>query len=435
VTFDIVDELSVDPHHGRLYEHGWQSWSPVGVRPFGQAFQRPETETQQVMRFRPETAAPVGLAQSEGLLLVQSEPGEPTRVYSVSESDDQVPSLRAKLTGCRLTVTANGPVVRSVVADDLNASLVWFGNWFAQSNDLPSPRPAPTIWCSWYQYFLQVTEADVLENLANMECYDLPIDVVQLDDGWQSGVGDWMTLSNRFASVEALAGQIRTSGRRAGIWLAPFMAAERSDVAREHPEWLLADAGWNWDQRLYGLDLTHPEVQEYLVETFVRLREWGFDYFKLDFLYAGALPGSRHEDSSGIAAYRYGLQCIRDAVGEDAYLVACGAPILPSAGLVDAMRVSPDTYHPDPNDPTRVQELRSVRGTVERAWQHGRFWVNDPDCLVLRPSSPWRAQWAAIVERYGGLRGFSDRIAELDDWGLETARRLLSHPPPATPLA
>jgi alpha-galactosidase len=34
---------------------------------------------------------------------------------------------------------------------------------------------------------------------------------------------------------------------------------------------------------------------------------------------------------------------------------------------------------------------------------------------------------------YGGLRAWSDRIADLDGWGLDTTRRLLgSVPPPST---
>jgi hypothetical protein len=36
------------------------------------------------------------------------------------------------------------------------------------------------------------------------------------------------------------------------------------------------------------------------------------------------------------------MAVIRDAAGSDAYLLGCGAPIIPSVGHVDAMRVSND---------------------------------------------------------------------------------------------
>jgi alpha-galactosidase len=71
---------------------------------------------------------------------------------------------------------------------------------------------------------------------------------------------------------------------------------------------------------------------------------------------------------------------------------------------------------------------------VARAWQHGVWWVNDPDCLIARPGIPHRQERAEVVERYGGLRASSDRIADLDGWGLSTTRRLLSTVPAPSPF-
>jgi alpha-galactosidase len=164
----------------------------------------------------------------------------------------------------------------------------------------------------------------------------------------------------------------------------------------------------------------------------------GIEFYKIDFVYAGALTGRRADPAvDGVPAYRRGLGMIRDAIGVDAYLLACGAPILPSVGLVDAMRVSPDTaphYEPDGGDMSQPSQRAAALTGRGRAWQHGRFWVNDPDCLLARAGMRGRAEWAATVERYGGLRCSSDRIAELDDWGLSTTRRVLSEVPPATPF-
>jgi alpha-galactosidase len=56
---------------------------------------------------------------------------------------------------------------------------------------------------------------------------------------------------------------------------------------------------------------------------------------------------------------------------------------------------------------------------------HGRFWVNDADCLVAGAHVERREDWAAVVEGCSGLRASSDRLAALDDWGLATTRRLL----------
>ncbi|CAN5406840.1 hypothetical protein BH24ACT12_BH24ACT12_02300 [soil metagenome] len=433
MTFASIDEMDVSLEHGSVYEHGWQSWSPTSTYSMSQISPRPEQGWQHLMRFRPETpAAPHGF-QAEGLLVVDPGTGSPSKVYTARDPRQEVPSIRAQLVGNRLVIAADAPVTVESTAAGIEPALDRFGGQSTARLGAGAPRTAPTVWCSWYHYFLDVTEDDIVENLAGIDSHRLPVDVVQIDDGWQAGVGDWLELSGRFSSLSGLAARIMDSGRRAGIWVAPFVVGSRSVLAREHPDWLVGEAGWNWGQDLLGLDLTHPGARDYVWSVFRRLREAGYDYFKLDFLYAGALAGRRYADLTGVPAYRSGLDLIRDAVGSESYLVGCGAPILPSVGLVDAMRVAPDTYHPtDAEDEQR--RLRGRSCVMARAWQHGRFWVNDADCLVARPSFAARREWAQIIERYGGLRSASDRIADLDDWGMETTRRLLATAPPPTPF-
>lgn len=432
MAFSTVDELAVDLATARVYEHGWQSWSPTATYPVRATSARPAHGWQQLMRFRPEKPAPVDGFQGEGILAVDPGDGEAVRVYAARAPALGVPSLRASLDRDRLLVSADGPVDVEVVPGPLGAALARVGDGLSTEVEV---RSAPTVWCTWYHYFLDVTQADVEENLRALDAQELPVDVVQVDDGWQApGVGDWLALSDRFTSLHDLVARIHDTGRRAGIWLAPFMAGRRSMLARDHPDWLLGDAGFNWDQPLHGLDLTHSEVREHLWTVLRGLREVGFDYFKLDFLYAGALSGRRHEDVSAVEAYRSGLRLVRDAVGQESYLLGCGAPMLPSIGLVDAMRVSPDTYNPTDVD-DGDNPLRGRSCIESRAWQHGRWWVNDADCLIARPGFARRGPWAELIERYGGLRSSSDRVADLDDWGLETTRRLLSQAPPPVPFA
>ncbi len=188
-----------------------------------------------------------------------------------------------------------------------------------------------------------------------------------------------------------------------------------------------ADAGHNWHQDLFALDVTHPEAAAYLTEVFTTLARLGIDLFKIDFVFAGALDGHRHGDIDGLGAYRMGVELIRSAIGNEAYLRGCGAPILPSVGLFDAMRISPDTsphYEPDDGDPSQPSARAAEFTGKARAFQHGRFWTNDSDCLLARPAVQRRQKWVAHVERYGGLRASSDRLTDLDGWGLETTRRL-----------
>jgi len=438
MDFEVVADVPVDPARARVYEHGWQSWSPTTSYPVHATSYRPVRPAMDIMCYRPARPGPATGFQGEGLLAVDPGGGAPVRIFAAPDAG-HVPSIRATAAGDRVSVRASGPVAAVESAEPLPVALANWADGFAAQHAVPALRPAPTGWCSWYQYFTEVTEADVVENLDAMAAADLPIDVVQVDDGWQAAIGDWLACSDRFASLPALVARIRDGGRRAGVWVAPFLVGAASRLAKERPEWLIsgADAGFNWDQELYGLDTTHPGAVGYLREVFGWLGAIGFDYFKLDFLYAGALDGPRADGSEPLEAYRAGLRLLRDAVGTDAYLLGSGAPILPSVGLVDAMRVSADiglTYEPEDGDPSRPSQFGATLSTVGRAYQHGRFWVNDPDCLIARPDVERRAEWAGVVERYGGLRVNSDRIANLDDWGLATTRRLLSSVPPPVPF-
>jgi alpha-galactosidase len=158
------------------------------------------------------------------------------------------------------------------------------------------------------------------------------------------------------------------------------------------------------------------------------MRGWGIDYFKVDFMYAGGYEGRRRQYVTGVEAYRQELGLIRQAIGPEPELLACGPPILPSVGFVDAMRLGPDkaSYEPPDGNPSMPSQRNATRNTVARAWQHGRFWVNDPDCLMMaRPGVERREDCAAAVDKFGGLRASSDAITLLEVCGLETTRRLL----------
>jgi alpha-galactosidase len=426
-----IATVAVDPARARVYEHGWQSWSPTTAYRLGEAPFRPVSELRRVGNYRPEVRAPHDAFWGEGLLAVDPGTGDVVHVFGAPSAAGPVPSIRADVDGGTVVVRADGDVSATVHPGDLDGALARWGDAFAVAAGAGPMRPPPTAWCSWYHYFERVTQDDVEENLQAIEDLDLAVDVVQIDDGYQAEIGDWLLLSDRFASLRAVVDHIRGAGRRAGIWVAPFLVGERSRLAREHPDWLVGDAapGTGWGgQELFSLDATHPGAQAYLREVFGGLHELGIDYFKIDFVYAGAMDGRRSDDVSGVEAYRRGLRVIRESIGPESFLLGCGAPILPSVGLVDAMRVGPDIahhYEPEDGDLSQPSQRAATQNSRSRAWQHGRFWVNDADCLVAGTHVERREEWAAVVADCSGLRASSDRLRGLDEWGLATTRRLL----------
>jgi alpha-galactosidase len=358
------------------------------------------------MGWRPGAGLPPAGFQGEGILGVELE-GEGARVWF-----GDVPSIRLERLPDRLLVSSNGPV-RERAGTDLPSTLAAVGDELA----IPGVPTIGAGWCSWSCCFTDVTEADVRDTLSVADRLELPLEIVQIDDGYQAGIGDWLDVAPRFGSLRGAIEAIRASGRRAGLWTAPFLVGERSELAQSHPDWLLpdADAGTNWEQRLAVLDVTQPAVAEHLEHVYSTLRDLGVGYHKLDFLYAGAI--------GGIERYQEGLRIIRRGAGDDAILVGCGAPLLLSVGLVDAMRVGPDVLPVPPGEPDLEHPIRV---TSARRWMNGRLWVNDPDTLVARPGLPGRERWAKHLMGYGGLRFTSDRLGDLDERGLELTRGVLT---------
>lgn len=448
---EVVAELEVDPLRCLVHAEGWQSWTPTTAYRLSDEQWlpvRPEVWTWGYGGSRPRPSRRRGAFQGDGLLVVDPGTGEEVVAAGATAADQPIPVIRCELIGeRRLVITADAAVsiIRVDPSGGIDAAKGAFADAFAGASGVKSLDAAPTIWCSWYDYFSGIAEADVDENLRAITDRELPVDVIQLDDGYERELGDWLELSSRFTSLASVVERIREHGRRAGIWLAPFLVGVRSAIAAEHPDWIVrGESGepvfaiHNWGQDPYALDVTHPGVRDYLTTVLRSFVDMGFDFFKLDFLYAAALDGRRFDASlTSTQAYRQGLAHIRSAVGRDAYLLGCGAPLLPSVGLVDAMRISADTsprWTPADGDMSfpggEAAEL-SVRG---RAYQHGRYWVNDPDCLLLGPGVEYRERRVKMMREHGGLRGISGRLANLDECAASTVRELLTTRSPPTPF-
>ena len=400
------------PLAGEVYAEGWQTWSDVNVYRPGQTSPRATDHRAQTVMFRPGKPVPEGVIQAEGLLAVAS-PDEPARAWFAPHPDREVATLRLTVIHDRWELSSDGPV-ETLEAPSLVRALEAVGHRLR----VGAVRSVPPGWSSWSCYFKHVTEEDVLENMEAARRLGLPIEIIQLDDGYETEVGDWLDVRPEFGSVERLAGRIRDAGMQAGIWIPPFMVGPDSALAKKHPDWLVPDAGagMHWGQEMRILDVTNDGAADHITNVFRTWVDWGYTFFKLDFLYAAAIPGIDH--------YRRGMQLVREAVGPGATLLIGGAPLLPSIGLCDVMRVGPDVLPEEPHP--QVDLENTVRITTLRSWMNGRLWLNDPDHMVARPEIREREAWAAHLMIYGGLRFSSDRLATLDARGLELVLRFLS---------
>ena len=274
----------------------------------------------------------------------------------------------------------------------------------------PRFRPV-SLWGTWYSGFHDRFEwNDLLENLDQAASAPERIEYFQLDDGYQKALGDWTeTKQNLPEGLPGFSEKVRSRGMKPGIWVAPFAVGKSASVFRDHPGWLVRKesgrpvlAGFMPGRfRLrpyYGLDLSHPEVLDWLGGLFKTLVEWGFQLFKLDYLAAGALPGIRADKGiTSARAYGKGLSVIRDAVGDHPLLGAL-APQLSGVGIMDIQRVSTDSSfggnHWSPGfqrflgDSVTPGLRNNLRNNLTRVLFADRLWTNDCDAILYGDLSP-----------------------------------------------
>ena len=301
-------------------------------------------------------------------------------------------------------------------------------------------KDAPVGWCSWYAYYAEVTEENILDNVEIMCNEQTELEWVLLDDGYQAFMGDWLTPSDKFPNgIQSLLQSIKEKGKKPAIWMAPFIAQAESDVFKNNPDWFVRHAngdllkaeditygGWRctpW----YILDTSKLAVQCHLTEVVRTMKEeWGVELFKLDANYWGSLRGERVQSGiTGVEAYRLGMQAIINGAG-DALILGCNAPMWPSLGLVDAMRVSDDVER----HAERFEQI--AKETFYRSWQHRKLWQIDPDCITLTslPNQGAERKYydfhRNVILASGGLSLSGDPLPELNNFAKKTWKNLLS---------
>jgi alpha-galactosidase len=441
----------------RFLRHGWQSWSLTVGRALDDAGEPPFPSGPWLrgMHHAVGVSPPDRSAWHESALVTVArgsrgaclagllECGVATGlVYLRRHGDDVLVEVEARIEaplepGARLELER----VLVALGDGDSRLLEAFADELGARAGARTRSPFQAGWCSWYQFFGGVSEADLLRNLEALgkARAEFPIDLVQLDDGYQRAIGDWLETNERFPrGLAPLAQDIRSAGFRAGLWLAPFCAVRESRLFAAHADWLLAGddgpfrgllhPGWTSEASVYALDPSREDVCRHLMRTAAALAGMGFTYLKLDFLYVAAMQARAHDPRLTRAArLRRGLAAIRDGAGEETFLLGCGCPLGAAVGLVDGMRIGPDVA---PSwrfeeraripglEPTLPGAANAIRNVLARAWMHRRLWLNDPDCLMVRRTDTKLtgaelSSLAGAIAASGGMVLFSDDVGAL----------------------
>lgn len=254
---------------------------------------------------------------------------------------------------------------------------------------------------SWYNYFQKIDQNIIYRDLDAMDRIKEHANIFQIDDGYETFVGDWLDPNpEKFPDgMKAVAQRIHDKGYMAGIWIAPFSVQIKSRIYREHPDWVIRDekgkpvlgcVGWGG---AYTLDIYNPEAREYIRHFFdVILNDWGYDLVKLDFLYSECMFPRNNKTRGTIMCEA--MEFLRECCGEK-LILGCGVPLGAAFGKVDACRISCDvdlSYKPKIYNTLHVNnEIMSAQNAMNnsifRRQLNGRVFTNDPDVFFLRYSN------------------------------------------------
>jgi hypothetical protein len=253
-----------------------------------------------------------------------------------------------------------------------------------------------------------------------------------------------------------MAANLRKQGFEPGIWTAPLMMSVHNPNFKYHPDWYAREEDGNIARysMTYGdlavLDVTHPQVEDHLRQLYTRLRQAGFTYFKCDFTQFALWPMRFHNPSCNHARIiRKTFELIRECIGQDSYLLACGAPYESVIGVADAYRIAGDIHR------YWSQIRQNIRSFLCRWWMHGAVGNADPDFAIVRTDettvgprheTPYRIRprmldsawkdgrtmtfqeakvWLLAAYLTGGDIVLGDPIPHLNSTGIETLQRIL----------
>lgn len=454
---------STKPTNFAFYSNGWQSWSSSGTYHLGDRQHKTRLgKYQNSQIINPSTPCPKDgrhfsgdmfgvvcdlnsrnglmagfLSQKThfGSLEAAFEPGVAFKIWSNGD--------HTRLdTG--QTIQTDWACLGFIDLDDLDPMKAYL-EAVAREHAIESRLPVPVGWCSWYHFYQNITQEDIESNLHSViDLKDkVPLPLLQIDDGFETFPGDWFNFTPGFPDgVKPLAEKAAASGLAPGLWLAPFIVHPRAKLVKVHPDWLLHDdhgklvsAGFVWNTFTYALDITHPDALAYACQVIcTAVQDWGFKYLKLDFLYAAALEG-KHQDPTKTRAQilREGLNALRQAAGSETILLACGCPLGSALGLFDAMRIGADVSgHWEPHFPPLTPLIKNevnmpsarnaLQNILTRAPLHRRWWINDPDCLLVRPDTDLTLAEVQSLATAIGLTGGSLLVS--DDLPTLPAERL-----------
>ena len=319
----------------------------------------------------------------------------------------------------------------------------------------------PHGWDSWStSLHKDVNEKIIMENIEfvdkNLKRYGW--NHIAIDAGWERGLADWEPHSEKFPrGFKPIVEELHNRGMKAGLWIDLFTIPIESQLAKEHPEWLVSP-----DKRgklLLGkdkkiLDVTIPESYNYVRDTCKKIaQEWDFDgLVEADFVYH-LLLGEKYQNKNltKLQVLRKGLEAIREGLGNDKFLMTM-LPINVSGMYADGIRIGFDNK-PLWSSPTVSGNwgcVESLNNYARRYYLFPHLGVPDQDCVFLghtETNQRWKVlekdkltqsqviAWITGTAMTGGVFKIGERFTELSPSEVNILKKVIPRTTqPARPI-
>ncbi|MDR0365955.1 MAG: alpha-galactosidase [Bifidobacteriaceae bacterium] len=152
-------------------------------------------------------------------------------------------------------------------------------------------QPRPLFLNTWEAVYF-AHELERLQPLVEA-AKQVGVERIVLDDGWfmgrrhdRAGLGDWQVDPAVWPDgLAPLVDLIRSQGMSFGLWFEPEMINPDSQLARQHPEWILGPAGDNLPvaRSQWVLNVAQPDAYQYILESISHIVErYRVDFIKWD---------------------------------------------------------------------------------------------------------------------------------------------------------
>lgn len=315
-------------------------------------------------------------------------------------------------------------------------------------------------WATWDYYGRVYDNNDIIKNVEELTRNNIDANLIQIDGGWWISRGDYLSVRNNLiGGMKGIADYIKSKGLTPGIHLDGFRADLSSEIYKKHPDWFLKDQdgetifqpidkGDTFMRYIY-FDYSNPEVCQYIKDILTTIRtDWGFEYFKIDFMRYGLyetimdLHGPKripYEDvaegvsksiiknnsnddmktitkivsygnMTSVERTRAGLKAMREGIG-DKFFLGCSSIFGPTFGIVDGLRTGGDI------SPRYDFYMTRVLQNAGNFYLNGTVAQTDADYLVVRNKYDEEGKRAWGKYKFGGetslneVKMWSDYIA------------------------